>query len=201
MSILFTNNAATTLASGITNVATSLTVASGQGALFPALSGGNIFYATLANSSGGVEIVQVTARTTDTFTIVRGQDGTSALAWNSGDKVELRVTAADLTAMPQKANNLSDLASAATARTNLGVTATGSDTTYAYRANNLSDLASAATARTNLGVSASGVLSTNWTVSESAGKLTFLYGGVAKFSIDSSGNIIALANVSAYTTP
>jgi len=50
------------------------------------------------------------------------------------------------------ANNLSDLASASTARTNLGVTATGADTTYAYRANNLSDLANAATARTNLGL-------------------------------------------------
>ena len=42
------------------------------------------------------------------------------------------------------------------ARTNLGVTATGADTTYSYRANNLSDLASASTARTNLGVTATG---------------------------------------------
>lgn len=41
---------------------------------------------------------------------------------------------------------------AATGRTSLGVTATGADTTYAYRANNLSDLANATTARTNLGV-------------------------------------------------
>jgi hypothetical protein len=32
------------------------------------------------------------------------------------------------------------------------VTATGADTTYAFRANNLSDLASASTARTNLGL-------------------------------------------------
>lgn len=41
---------------------------------------------------------------------------------------------------------------AATGRTSLGVTATGSDTTYAYRANNLSDLANVATARSNLGL-------------------------------------------------
>ena len=40
----------------------------------------------------------------------------------------------------------------ASARSNLGVTATGQDTTYAYRANNLSDLANASTARTNLGL-------------------------------------------------
>ena len=45
---------------------------------------------------------------------------------------------------------------ASTGRTSLGVTATGSDTTYNYRANNLSDVASVSTARTNLGVTATG---------------------------------------------
>lgn len=49
-------------------------------------------------------------------------------------------------------NNLSDVPSPSTARANLGITATGADTTYAWRANNLSDLASASTARTNLGL-------------------------------------------------
>jgi hypothetical protein len=52
---------------------------------------------------------------------------------------------------------------AATARTNLGVTATGADTTYAYRANNLSDLANAATARTNLGLGTIAVKNTGAT--------------------------------------
>lgn len=97
MPVLFSNNAATTLASAITNVATTLTVATGTGALFPAITGSDFFYATLVNSSNQIEIVRVTARSTDTFTIVRGQEGTTARAYSTGDKVELRVTAAGLT--------------------------------------------------------------------------------------------------------
>lgn len=54
-------------------------------------------------------------------------------------------------------NNLADLISFSVARSNLGVTATGVDTTYTYRTNNLSDLSNIPTARTNLGVTATGV--------------------------------------------
>ena len=97
----FTNNASSTLASGITNVATSLTVASGNGALFPTLSAGDYFYCTLTNAIGTIEIVKVTARSTDTFTITRAQDGTSAAAWNTGDKVELRLVSASLNDLPK----------------------------------------------------------------------------------------------------
>ena len=96
MAMKVSNNAASTLASGITSGATSLTVASGQGSLFPALGVADYFYCTLANVAGAVEIVQVTARSTDTFTVVRGLDGTTAAAWSAGDKVELRLVAASL---------------------------------------------------------------------------------------------------------
>ena len=43
--------------------------------------------------------------------------------------------------------------------------------------------------------------STAWTVTQSSTKLVFAYGGTTVFSIDSSGNIIAKANVTAYGTP
>ena len=98
----FTNNAATTLASGITSVATSLTVATGTGALFPTLTGSQYFYCTLINAAGTtIEIVKVTARSTDTFTIVRAQDNTTASAFSTGDKVELRLVAANLNDFPK----------------------------------------------------------------------------------------------------
>jgi hypothetical protein len=76
-------------------------VATGTGALFPNPTGGQYFYMTLANTSGTVEIVKVTARSTDVFTITRGQDNTSAVSWSSGDKVEQRVVAANFNNLGQ----------------------------------------------------------------------------------------------------
>ena len=102
MTILFSNNAASALASGISNSATSLTVLSGQGSLFPTITGSNIFYVTLAStSSSAIEIVKVTAISSDTMTIVRAQDGTTASAFNAGDKVELRLPRVVLNDFPQ----------------------------------------------------------------------------------------------------
>ena len=94
---LFSNNAQSTLAAAITNVATSLTVATGEGSRFPNPTGGDFFIITLFKLSGvtesAIEIVKCTARSGDVLTVVRGQEGTMALAYAAGDYVALRLTA------------------------------------------------------------------------------------------------------------
>ena len=92
MAIRFSNNAQTTLASGITASATSITVANGS--VFPTLTPGDHTYVTLEDLSGNLEIVKVTAISSNTLTVTRGQDGTTARAFSQGDFVQLRVTAA-----------------------------------------------------------------------------------------------------------
>lgn len=94
MAVLVKNNAYSTLASGISDVATTITLATGTGSRFPTVGGSDYFYATLIDTSNNLEIVKVTARSTDTLTVLRGQDGTTARAYTTGDRIELRITAA-----------------------------------------------------------------------------------------------------------
>ena len=95
MGVQVTNNAWGTLASGISNSATTIVLTAGQGSRFPAATPTNYFWATLSNSANTTwEIVKVTGRTTDTLTVVRGQDGTSGLAWSASDRFEIRPVAA-----------------------------------------------------------------------------------------------------------
>lgn len=103
---LFTNNAKSTLASGISDSDLSLSVQAGEGALFPNPTGSEYFMCTLVDSSGNREIIKVTARSTDTFTIVREQEGTTGRAFSSDDKVELRLTAGYLTAVVNELSGL-----------------------------------------------------------------------------------------------
>lgn len=94
MGMKLANNAVSRLASGIAAGATSISVTPGDGAKFPALSVGDYFPATLIRASdGAVEIIRVTARSTDVLTVARGQESTTALAFVSGDRIELRLTA------------------------------------------------------------------------------------------------------------
>ncbi len=93
MGIKLTNNAFATLAAGINSAATSITLTTGQGARFPTLAGGDYFYATLVDTSNNLEIVKCTARSTDVLTVVRGQESTTARAYVTGDRIEIRLTA------------------------------------------------------------------------------------------------------------
>lgn len=98
---LFSNNASSVLAAALTSSATSLTLAPGSGAKFPSPGGGNYFVLTLYQMSGSIEInheiVRCTARAGDVLTIVRGQEGTTARAFNLADPVSMRLTAGALT--------------------------------------------------------------------------------------------------------
>ena len=96
MTIKFSNNATATLGASLTSIATSITLTTGQGALFPSLGAGDYFFATIVNASNLSEVVKVTARVVDVLTVQRAVEGTTALAFGVGDKVELRVTAQGL---------------------------------------------------------------------------------------------------------
>ena len=95
--VKFANNAVSRLAGNITNIATTLTITPGDGAKFPALGAGEYFPATLVKADGTLEIVKVTARSTDTLTIERAIEPVggvqTAHSFSAGDKIELRLTA------------------------------------------------------------------------------------------------------------
>ena len=100
--LLFANNATTTLASSIDNTQTTITLATGTGALFPAAGGGDTFYGTLQYNAN-IEIVLVTNRSTDTLTVVRSQDNTTApiAGFPMAAVFEQRPTAADFNSFLQ----------------------------------------------------------------------------------------------------
>lgn len=92
------NNAFSTLAGALTDVATTLTVQAGHGDRFPVIAAPGYTLITLEDNSGNREIVKVTARASasDSMTITRAQEGTTARAWAAGDSVELRMTAGEV---------------------------------------------------------------------------------------------------------
>ena len=83
------NNAGTTLAFPITASQTTLTVATGTGALFPSPSGNNVLSLSLMDQASGLqrEIVYATNRAEDVFTVLRGQENTVAKAYLAHDMI------------------------------------------------------------------------------------------------------------------
>jgi hypothetical protein len=91
---LVKNNAYSTLAATLSSSGTALNVTVGTGVRFPSIAGGSgdFFFLTLIDTANNLEVVKVTAVSTDIFTVVRGQDGTTAREYASTSRVELRVT-------------------------------------------------------------------------------------------------------------
>lgn len=100
---LAANNATSVLAAPITSVATSFSIAPGAGALFPQPTGGNYFALTAVDAATGLvrEIMHVTSVATDTFTVVRAQENTTAHAYALNDPVANLWTAGQLAALAQ----------------------------------------------------------------------------------------------------
>ena len=90
---------ATTLASTITDIATSMTVTAGGGAPLIQGSGfvnGDIFTIAIDPDTQNEEICYVTANSGDTFTITRGEAGSSQVTHPSGATVRHVLTSDDL---------------------------------------------------------------------------------------------------------
>lgn len=83
----FSNNATSTLDSGVSIGVTSLALASGGGALFPSITAGQYFYVRLGTDLVN-EVVKVTARSTDTLTC----EATTS-AWDAATFVMLTCSA------------------------------------------------------------------------------------------------------------
>lgn len=94
MGILLANRVHTPLATGCTTIDTVLNLADGSGLPNPVLANNDWFAGVIFDSSGQVEIVKVTARSGNSITTVRGQEGTVPVAFNSGAIFSARLTAA-----------------------------------------------------------------------------------------------------------
>lgn len=104
MTILWANNAATTIVGTVESTDNTINVAAGTGALFPIISNaGDYFCLTMYDAATGThdEIMHVTAVVGDTFTVVRAQEGTQASEWNAGDTAQNLLTAGSLASFIQ----------------------------------------------------------------------------------------------------
>lgn len=93
----------TTLATPISSGDTTITVSSGTGSALlggVTLAAGNVDQFTIAidPDTNNEEIVFITAASSDTFTVVRGRAGTTAVSHSSGATVKHVLTSSDLNA-------------------------------------------------------------------------------------------------------
>ena len=108
MPVLIKNNAKGQLSVAADAAATTLSLMSGEGERFPALSAGQWFPVTLIKDDGVMEVCRCTARSGDTLTVTRAQEGTAGAAFNAGDRVELRLTTGALNELTLRQTSATD---------------------------------------------------------------------------------------------
>jgi hypothetical protein len=104
MTVLWANNASTTIVGTVAPTDNTMNVAAGTGVLFPVIThAGDFFCATLYDAATGTvdEIVHVTSVTNDQMYCVRAQEGTQARTWNAGDSFSNLLTAGSLASFIQ----------------------------------------------------------------------------------------------------
>lgn len=109
MGIQFKNNVSSLIVGSLSASATSIAVTSGSGANFPSLGAGDYFYATLIAPTGVFEIVKCTNRVNDVLAITRAQEGTSAIPFPDGSRIELRITAKSVRDLVEEYNEASEI--------------------------------------------------------------------------------------------
>lgn len=101
--LAFTNNAVTTLASGLADDASTITLTDDFG--FDSLSGGDAVQILTITDPNGVQDPEIVTATgvpgSNQRTVVRGLEGTIAQVWSAGAIVSARITAETLLRFPQ----------------------------------------------------------------------------------------------------
>jgi len=99
----FNDLAYAALAAAVTSTAVTLTLTQGGARAFvDGWLSGRVLYLTITDPAHHIEIVKVTDIVGDELTVSRGQDGTTARAWNQGDLICQRAVAANLTGFLQQ---------------------------------------------------------------------------------------------------
>lgn len=93
MAVKLSNNASAHLAAPLAIDGTTIVLGAAEVGNFPALAAGEWFPLTLADATGLIEVIRVTARSANILTVVRAQEGSTARAWLVGDRAEIRATA------------------------------------------------------------------------------------------------------------
>jgi hypothetical protein len=107
---LFSNNSTATIAGAISDNDTTIDVATGHGARFPVIASPDFAYATIEDVSGVWEIVKITTHsgTSDTFTVTRAQEDSTAVGFADGSRFEIRMTAGSIEQFIQREDDVID---------------------------------------------------------------------------------------------